>query len=117
MGYKMIQQHELNALAHLWLVANPAHNVTGDFVLVDGQAQEKQNETDTALTFSGVSILHKTLFAGDHNGAFKLAPLLKQAMSAQRVSAEQYTGYWLDVGTVERLAELEAHLQPGVDNE
>lgn len=117
MDYKIIQQHALNGLAHLWLVANPAHNVAGDFVLADGQAQEKQNEYDTALTFSGASILHKTLFDGCRDGAFKLAPLLKQAMSAQQVSGEQYTGYWLDVGTVERLAELETHLQPGVDNE
>jgi MurNAc alpha-1-phosphate uridylyltransferase len=37
-----------------------------------------------------------------------LAPLLRRAIDAGRVSAALYTGRWTDVGTPERLAELNA---------
>ncbi|MNP58128.1 hypothetical protein D3C76_1530150 [compost metagenome] len=59
------------------------------------------------LTFSGLSVLHPDLFAGCQAGAFKLAPLLRQAMSAGKVTGEHYRGAWVDVGTQERLAEAE----------
>ena len=40
--------------------------------------------------------------------AAPLAPLLRAAMDAGQVSAELYAGAWTDVGTPERLAELNA---------
>ena len=64
-----------------------------------------------------MSVLHKKLFDGCETGAFKLAPLLKHAMASQQVSGDLYTGYWLDVGTPQRLQELEAHLKLGEGNE
>ncbi|MNI82909.1 hypothetical protein D3C73_1396670 [compost metagenome] len=69
--------------------------------MVDG------DETPGTLTFSGLSVLHPALFAGCQAGAFKLAPLLRQAMSAGKVTGEHYRGNWVDVGTQERLAEAE----------
>ncbi|MNC23210.1 hypothetical protein D3C75_712270 [compost metagenome] len=60
------------------------------------------------LTFSGISVLHPALFEGCQAGAFKLAPLLRQAMAAGKVSGEHYRGHWVDVGTLERLAEAES---------
>lgn len=117
LDYKQLQQTCLTGLAHLWLVPNPEHNLSGDFVLNNSCVLEKINDGDSAFTFSGVSVLHKKLFDGCEAGAFKLAPLLKHAMASKKVSGDLYTGYWLDVGTPQRLQELEAHLELGDDNE
>lgn len=89
-----------NALAHLVLVNNPEHHPEGDFCLTAGQVGEGK---PPRLTYSGMAVLHPELFQGQTAGAFKLAPLLRQAMSAGRVTGEHYTGHWVDVGTPERL--------------
>lgn len=93
-------------LAHLVLVDNPAHNPQGDFVLVDGQVRD-DDSAGARLTYSGIAILHPRLFAGCQAGAFKLAPLLRQAMAQGQVTGEHFSGRWVDVGTHERLAEVE----------
>lgn len=95
----------INGLAHLVLVDNPAHHPEGDFTLVGQQVQLP--ETDPALTYSGIAVLHPQLFADSEVGTFKLAPLLRQAIRQGAVSGEHFTGRWVDVGTVERLAEVE----------
>jgi MurNAc alpha-1-phosphate uridylyltransferase len=95
-------------LAHLVLVPNPAHNVNGDFVLRNGRVVEEPGER---LTFSGVGIYRPELFAGCRDGIFKLAPLLREAARAGRVSGEIHSGAWLDIGTPQRLAELDARLR------
>ncbi|MCH4810962.1 N-acetylmuramate alpha-1-phosphate uridylyltransferase MurU [Vreelandella neptunia] len=94
-------------LAHLMLVDNPPHHPSGDFGLTDGRVIQ----TDTQrFTYAGIGIIHPALLAGQHPGAFALAPLLRDAIDDQRVSGERYTGHWVDVGTPERLAELESQL-------
>ncbi len=101
-------------LAHIWLVPNPAHNPRGDFGLsADGRAL---NTADgERFTYSTIGLYHRALFEtpwcevlpGNPQGtAEPLAPLLRRAMDAGRVSAELYTGPWTDVGTPERLKEL-----------
>jgi len=97
-------------LAHLVLVPNPAHNEKGDFVLENGRIVETPGER---LTFSGVGIYRAELFEGCRDGIFKLAPLLRAAARDGRVSGEIHTGAWLDIGTPERLAELDALLRRG----
>ena len=92
-----------NSLAHLVLVDNPAHNPQGDFCLADGWVSDGPGER---LTFSGIGIYRPALFADCRPGAFPLAPLLKAAMAQGRVSGEYYRGRWVDVGTPERLAEI-----------
>ena len=102
-------------LAHLWLVPNPAHNPKGDFGLTDdGLAL---NHADEKYTFSTIALYRRALFEapwctivpGNPQGtAAPLAPLLRAAMDAGQVSAGLYTGAWTDVGTPERLAELNA---------
>ncbi|THF64470.1 N-acetylmuramate alpha-1-phosphate uridylyltransferase MurU [Pseudothauera rhizosphaerae] len=95
-------------LAHLLLVPNPAHHPGGDFVLADGRVHDGAGER---LTFSGLGAYHPALFAELPAGRpAKLAPLLRAAMAAGRVSGSLHEGYWLDVGTPARLAELDAHL-------
>jgi MurNAc alpha-1-phosphate uridylyltransferase len=99
------------ALAHLWLVPNPAHNPRGDFGLApDGRAL---NDAPLRYTFSTVGLYRKALFkslpAGNPEGIkAPLAPLLRAAMDNGQVTAEIYTGPWTDVGTPERLAQLNA---------
>ena len=97
----------LTGLAHLVLVDNPAHHTSGDFSLSGGQVQDGMSGADT-LTYSGIAVLHPDLFRGCTAGAFKLAPLLRNAMAAGQVTGERLQGHWVDVGTHERLAEVES---------
>ena len=109
-----------DALAHLWLVPNPAHNPKGDFGLSPaGLALNLPPEhPGPRYTYSTIGLYRRALFeppwcelpAGNPQGVkAALAPLLRRAMDAGRVSAELYTGAWTDVGTPERLAQLNAH--------
>lgn len=95
----------LKGLAHLVLVDNPPHHPGGDFALVDGQVHDDADQP--RLTYSGIAVLHPQLFAGCTEGAFKLAPLLREAMAKGLVTGERFAGRWVDVGTHERLAEVE----------
>ncbi len=100
-----------SALAHIYLVPNPPHNLKGDFgVRSDGLAL---NQADVKYTYSTMGIFRKDLFASLPDGnpqglKVPLAPLLRKAMDNGQVTAEIYTGAWTDVGTPERLAQLNA---------
>lgn len=96
-------------LAHLVLVDNPAHNPDGDFQL--GSDGKVRDNGAPALTFSGVGVYRPALFEGLEDGEAKLAPLLREAMARGLVSGEHFTGQWWDIGTPERLAELDQRLQ------
>ncbi|MCU7647694.1 N-acetylmuramate alpha-1-phosphate uridylyltransferase MurU [Pseudomonas piscis] len=103
----------LDGLAHLVMVDNPPHHPTGgDFCLENGLLHDGQPGAPT-LTYSGISVLHPRLFQHCAAGAFKLAPLLREAMARGQVSGEHMRGQWVDVGTVERLAQVEHLLQAG----
>ena len=95
----------LAGLAHLVLVDNPAHHPEGDFCLEAGRVDARGERP--GLTYSGIAVLDPALFAGCRPGAFKLAPLLLAAMAEGRVGGEHFRGRWVDVGTHERLAEVE----------
>ena len=97
-------------LAHLVLANNPAHHSAGDFQLNDGQVRDSQADAPT-LTYSGIAVLHPQLFEGCSAGAFKLAPLLRSAMANGQVSGERLNGQWVDVGTHERLAQVETLIE------
>ncbi len=95
-------------LAHIVLVDNPEHHGRGDFHL-DGSLVRPDREP--RLTFSGVGVYRKELFEKILPGTpAKLGPLLAAAAARELVSAERFTGYWLDVGTPERLERLDARL-------
>lgn len=93
-------------LAHLCLVDNPEHHPRGDFSL---SAQGLVGDVPS-LTFAGVSLISPDLFAQCHAGTFPLAPLLRKAMQTHQVSGEHHRGFWLDVGTVQRLQHLNDYL-------
>jgi N-acetyl-alpha-D-muramate 1-phosphate uridylyltransferase len=114
--------------AHLVLVDNPPHHLAGDFVL-DGSRVVTSPLTPyvlgttgakdgipcghpSRLTFSGIGVYHRALF--DHTRAGEkapLAPLLRLAIDAGRVSGEHYAGRWEDVGTPARLKALDEELR------
>ena len=94
-------------LAHLVLVDNPLQHPQGDFVL---RGTRVFAEGVPRLTFSGIGVYRRELFRGCHAGRFPLAPLLRHAMERGLVSGEHYTGEWRDIGTPERLAELDRML-------
>jgi len=94
-------------LAHLVLVNNPEHHPAGDFVLNNDKA--KPRDEQVGLTFSGLSVMHPRLFANWRartGEAFPLREVLLPAMEANQVNGEHYDGYWLDVGTPQRLQQL-----------
>jgi MurNAc alpha-1-phosphate uridylyltransferase len=96
-------------LAHLLMVENPAHHPGGDFHLAD---KRLHRDGEPRLTFSGIGVYHPALFAGIAPGSrAALGPLLREAMDAGRVSGTLHAGYWLDVGTPARLAELDERLR------
>lgn len=95
-------------LAHLWLVPNPPQHPQGDFSLQAGRVLDTP-----ALTFSGVGLYHPAAFAGLPCGARKLAPLLRDWMAQGRVGGSLLAGEWRDIGTVDRLRELDEKLLAG----
>ncbi|PCJ22855.1 MAG: hypothetical protein COA96_13270 [SAR86 cluster bacterium] len=96
-------------LAHLVLVENADHNPHGDFNIDDdGRVHEDHSARDQRLTFSGISVMHKNLFAGYPIQPRSMVPLLQDAMTQNKVSGEVFEGMWVDVGTPQRLQEINA---------
>lgn len=108
-------------LAHIWLVPNPPHNAGGDFGLTTSPQAAASgaglalNQAEVKYTYSTIGLYHRNLFAppycdipaGNPRGIkAPLAALLRAAMDNRLVSAELYRGAWTDVGTPERLAQL-----------
>ncbi len=92
-------------LAHLVLVDNPVHNTRGDFGL-NKTGLVVSNSTEQ-LTFSGIGLYRAELFDSIPKGPSKLAPLLRLAIASGRVSGQKMNGFWMDIGTPERLQELD----------
>jgi MurNAc alpha-1-phosphate uridylyltransferase len=99
---------EPGADARLVLVPNPPHHPRGDFGLDCERVVERDSDR---LTYSGVGVYRPEFFAGCSPGKFPLYPLLKRAIAAGRLSGQMHHGQWLDIGTLQRLAELDARLQ------
>jgi MurNAc alpha-1-phosphate uridylyltransferase len=98
-------------LAHLVLVDNPPQHPRGDFALEAGRVREGAG---LMLTFSGIGVYAPRLFGGiPPKSKVPLAPLLRKAMGANRVSGEHFRGRWHDIGTAERLQALDTELRGG----
>ena len=103
------------ASAHLVLVDNPPHHLSGDFLLDRNSARVEQpathfDDVDDVLTFSGVALYHPTFFAGLSEGKQPLKPLLDRAVANNALTGEHFQGLWTDVGTPERLEALNHQL-------
>ena len=92
-----------DSAAHLVLVDNPQHNDRGDFSL---DRSSVGNSGSPLHTFSGIAQYHRSFFDGLRPGKQALAPLLRAAADQGQVSGELFRGVWIDIGTVERLAQL-----------
>lgn len=103
----------VDILAHLIMVPNPSQHPDGDFVLSGMEVFDRPIRADArTLTFAGIGIYRPQLFAGVERGKpAKLAPLLRNAMADGRVSGEEYRGRWVDVGTPQRLQQLDVELR------
>lgn len=101
-------------IAHLVFVPNPEQHPKGDFTLYNGRAytfdQAQQGEN---LTYSGVAVLHPKMFDGFDNGKRPLLPFLQKGMQDGQISAEKMQGAWVDVGTPERLSQLDSQIREG----
>ena len=96
-------------LAHLLMVPNPIQHPDGDFFLQNSEVSTQASNHSEKLTFSGIGLYHRNLFQNLEIGIpTKLAPLLREAMEQNKVSGEKYIGPWHDVGTPQRLQELNA---------
>lgn len=103
------QMQAARLLAWCVLVPNPPHHEHGDFGLDGGMLLL---EAPQRLTFSGIGVYRAELFAGtDPDRKAPLAPLLRAAADTRRAGAERFDGPWVDVGTPQRLADLDAQLQ------
>lgn len=102
---------------HLVLVANPAHHPRGDFALdSSGRLQlpaTSANAAASTFTYSGIGVFHPRLFAGVTETKYPLLPLLKQAINTRQASGSVFTGTWMDIGTPQRLLQLDQQLKAG----
>jgi N-acetyl-alpha-D-muramate 1-phosphate uridylyltransferase len=113
---------EPNALAHLVMVDSPAHHPRGDFWL-DQHGLLHDDDAQPGLTYSGLGVFRPQLLDGWQNviahetsdehrpPAFKLRPLLHHAISQGKLTGSHHQGEWTDVGTSQRLSELDARLR------
>jgi MurNAc alpha-1-phosphate uridylyltransferase len=102
--YEQLKNHKLAGAAHLVLVDNPEHNSDGDFYYSNGQLIESGAKK---YTFSGIGIYSTSFFEHETGGAFPLAPMIRDYLKKGMITGELYHGTWKDIGTIERLAEIE----------
>lgn len=94
--------------AHLVLVDNPEHNPKGDF----GLQSARVTDTGPKFTFSGIGLYKQQLFSHiPHGSKAPLAPLLREQIALGHVSGEHHRGRWMDIGTPQRLDELDKQLR------
>ncbi len=97
-------------LAHLVLVDNPPHHADGDFCLA-GNLVRYSAGASNSLTYAGIGVFRRDFFATVPAGtALKLRPLLDEGIARGRIRGQRHGGRWVDVGTAERLAELDREL-------
>ena len=91
---------------HLVLVANPQHRPNGDFELDRSSVPHRLLRPSGAvdsLTYAGVGVFSPEPFRHLSEGRIRLAPLIRQCIDQKRATGEQYSGYWMDVGSADRL--------------
>lgn len=96
-----------DVLAHLVLVENPQHNPTGDFAVANGLLTTGEEQ----FTFSGIAVYHRDFFDSVDDGVCALGPLIRQHIKDNSVAGEVYLGQWFDIGTPQRLEQLDQQLR------
>ena len=94
--------------AHIILVDNPQHNRNGDFRFKSG----KLSEEGTPMTFTGMGIYRSDIFLKEHaDNKVGLGKVLRDLSASDKVSAEHHRGFWSDIGTPERLDEINKYVE------
>jgi len=97
--------------AHLVFIDNPPHHPGGDFCLQGALVGDAGNCASVPMTYSGIGVFSPAFFSDVPRGAaMKLRPLLDAAIAREEISGEHHAGRWVDVGTPQRLAELDREL-------
>lgn len=109
-NFATIKNRNLNdCKGHLVMVKNPKQHPDGDFFLQNNQIELEGKER---LTFSGIAIYQPKIFEDIKiEPVAKLAPILKKLIGAKCISGEAYQGLWFDIGTPERLNEVNLFLK------
>ena len=105
MDFSLIPALDDGADARLMLAPNPSHHPKGDFGLERDFVVEREADR---FTYTGIGVYRPEFFEGCTPGKFPLLPLLKRAIAARRLRGEVYRGEWLDIGSPDRLAWLDA---------
>jgi len=105
--FQQLHDFSLKDKVHLVLVDNPEHHKQGDFALADGRLIEAGK---SLLTYSGIGIYSADFFTGAKPGRFPLAPMLRKAIAENKASGERFEGDWQDIGTPQRLNDLNTAL-------
>ena len=103
-----------SSLGRLVIINNPEHNPTGDFAISGSETSGKasaltlkgENKEQQTITFSGIGLYQKQFFTHLGKGSQALGPLLRAAISKNQLEHTHYQGQWFDIGTPERLAEI-----------
>lgn len=101
-----LYDYPLKDKAHLVLVNNPEHNRQGDFSITEGRLVDDESEK---YTFSGLGVYSASFFETSDKGKYPLAPMIRNYINKNKISAELYQGKWMDIGTKERLESLCAY--------
>ena len=106
--FDILMKKELAGLAHLIFVDNPEFHSKGDFHLsAHGEVFLQGNNF---LNFAGISLIHPNLFKDCKPGKFSLNKLFHEAIKSKQITGEHYRGIWHNVGTLEQLQALNAHV-------
>jgi len=104
--FKLIPLLAVEQLAHLWLVENPEHNTSGDFGI---SKNNLVNKAAQMFTFSGIALYRPSFFDQvNEEESLRLAPLLRLGAEQKQISASKLESLWVDVGTPQRLQQLNA---------
>ncbi len=100
-----------NTQAHFVMVSNPVYRESGDFDLAGGRVVVR-GQRSQGLTFSGISLLRPQLVSEypQRRECFALREVFDAAIAKERITGEFYSGDWWDIGTPERLADLDQQL-------
>ncbi|WP_435980309.1 N-acetylmuramate alpha-1-phosphate uridylyltransferase MurU [Psychrobacter sp. DM4] len=112
--FSQLQDYKLgnDQKAHLLLIDNPEHNDSGDFAINNGLASEQPIGDADKYTFAGISVMSPRVVDGLVSGQpAALAPLLRQAMLKFQVTADIIKDNWIDVGTPERLEQVNEYIE------
>jgi MurNAc alpha-1-phosphate uridylyltransferase len=105
-------QHDLVGLAHLVMVANPKHHQSGDFGLLDsGQLCLGANPNGQTYTWASIGVFSAAMFANLTPGRRKLRELFDIAAARGEITGEVFDGSWFDIGTPERLSDVNSLLE------